>query len=107
MQALAGMTSTVIESRSRNWVPVLLTFSAAKGSGVEASPGPREADSDDEDAADGLEAANEGRTATERGCPVSSLLQPWHLALPGLCFACPRIARRVLTPQALSSATSG
>ena len=68
-QAIAGVAPTVIESRSKDWVTLLLGFCAAKGSGGSVVlAGRRNADSDDEDAADGDDAALAGEDALPDTC---------------------------------------
>ena len=62
LQALDGVPPTVVESRSRDWVPLLLSFCAAKGANCAA--GRSGADVDEDDAADGEEAALAERRAS-------------------------------------------
>ena len=73
VQALAGVAPTVIESRSKDWVPLLLGFCAPKGSGGAAASRPSDAVSDDEDGADDEDAAMAGAASAHMEWPCQML----------------------------------
>jgi hypothetical protein len=68
VQAIIGASPAVLESHSRDWVPLFLSFCATKFGGIGASEGRREQQSDDQEADEDGEAALAGATASRTVC---------------------------------------